>query len=43
VARAATPHADAPYTLDLRRFAIDVPMPEAEPEPERPGPEGGGP
>jgi uncharacterized protein (DUF2126 family)/transglutaminase-like putative cysteine protease len=43
VARAAVPHADAPYTLDLRRFAIDVPMPEPEPEPERPGPEGGGP
>jgi hypothetical protein len=23
-------HPDAPYTLDLRRFAIDHPMPEPE-------------
>ena len=28
VARPAEPHADAPYTLDLRRFAMDHPMPE---------------
>ncbi len=28
--RPAPPHADAPYTLDLRRFAIDHPMPEPE-------------
>jgi uncharacterized protein (DUF2126 family) len=25
----AAPHADAPHTLDLRRFALDRPMPEA--------------
>ncbi len=28
--RPAAAHADAPYTLDLRRFAIDHPMPEPE-------------
>jgi len=28
----ARPHGDAPYTLDLRRFAIDRPMPEPEEE-----------
>jgi uncharacterized protein (DUF2126 family) len=30
--RVTSPHADNPYTLDLRRFAGDVPMPEPEPE-----------
>jgi uncharacterized protein (DUF2126 family) len=29
-ARAVRAHAEAPYTLDLRRFGIDVPMPERE-------------
>jgi uncharacterized protein (DUF2126 family)/transglutaminase-like putative cysteine protease len=29
----AAAHADAPYTLDLRRFAIDHPMPAPRPEP----------
>ena len=33
-ARVAPPHPDGPYTLDLRRFAIDHPMPEPEPEEE---------
>mgnify|MGYP001008670427 CR=1 FL=1 len=28
----ATPHDDAPYTLDLRRLPIDRPMPEPEEE-----------
>jgi uncharacterized protein (DUF2126 family) len=28
IGRPAPPHPDAPYTLDLRRFAIDHPMPE---------------
>jgi uncharacterized protein (DUF2126 family) len=28
----AEPHPDAPYTLDLRRFPIDHPMPEPDPE-----------
>ncbi|MGO8998398.1 MAG: DUF2126 domain-containing protein [Polyangiaceae bacterium] len=32
VARPASAHADAPYTLDLRRFPIDHPMPEPEAE-----------
>jgi uncharacterized protein (DUF2126 family)/transglutaminase-like putative cysteine protease len=31
-AKPASAHADAPYTLDLRRFAIDHPMPDPEPE-----------
>ena len=30
--RPARPHPDAPYTLDLRRFAIDHPMPEPDDE-----------
>jgi uncharacterized protein (DUF2126 family) len=30
IPRPAYAHADAPYTLDLRRFAIDHPMPEPE-------------
>ena len=30
VPRPVTPHPDAPYTLDLRRFAIDRPMPKVE-------------
>ena len=30
LARPASAHADAPYTLDLRRFAIDHPAPEHE-------------
>lgn len=33
-AKPAPPSREAPYTLDLRRFAIDHPMPEPEPEPE---------
>jgi uncharacterized protein (DUF2126 family) len=32
----ATAHDDAPCTLDLRRLALDRPMPEPEPERERP-------
>ncbi len=32
VAVSARPHRDAPYTLDLRRFRIDRPMPEPEEE-----------
>jgi uncharacterized protein (DUF2126 family) len=32
VPRPTSGHGDAPYTLDLRRFAIDHPMPEPEPE-----------
>jgi uncharacterized protein (DUF2126 family)/transglutaminase-like putative cysteine protease len=32
VPRVASAHADAPYTLDLRRFAIDRPMPPPEEE-----------
>jgi uncharacterized protein (DUF2126 family) len=28
----AAPHPDAPYTLDLRRFAVDRPMPQPEPD-----------
>ncbi len=32
VARPARPQGEAPYTLDLRRFPIDRPMPEPEPE-----------
>ena len=32
VPRPAPAHPDAPYTLDLRRFAIDHPMPEPEEE-----------
>ncbi len=32
-ARPVRPHPDAPYTLDLRRFAVDHPLPEP-PEPE---------
>jgi uncharacterized protein (DUF2126 family) len=32
--RRATPHPDTPYTLDLRRFPVDRPMPEPpDPEP----------
>jgi uncharacterized protein (DUF2126 family) len=31
-ARLVAPHPEAPYTLDLRRFAIDHPMPEPEVE-----------
>jgi uncharacterized protein (DUF2126 family) len=37
-ARVAPPHPDAPYTLDLRRFAKGRPMPEPDPE-EDPGAE----
>jgi uncharacterized protein (DUF2126 family) len=33
VPHAAYAHADAPYTLDLRRFAIDHPMPTPEEDP----------
>jgi uncharacterized protein (DUF2126 family) len=33
-AKPASAHPDAPYTLDLRRFAIDHPMPDPEPEAE---------
>ena len=32
VPRPTSAHGDAPYTLDLRRFAIDHPMPEPESE-----------
>jgi uncharacterized protein (DUF2126 family) len=35
VARPASAHHDAPYTLDLRRFGIDHPMPEPEADPVR--------
>ena len=33
VPRVARAHGDAPYTLDLRRFAIDHPMPTPTPPP----------
>jgi uncharacterized protein (DUF2126 family) len=33
--RPVRPHAEAPYTLDLRRFAVDFPMPDPEEEEER--------
>jgi uncharacterized protein (DUF2126 family)/transglutaminase-like putative cysteine protease len=33
-AKPASAHPDAPYSLDLRRFAIDHPMPDPEPEAE---------
>lgn len=31
-AKPASAHPDAPYTLDLRRYAVDHPMPEPDPE-----------
>jgi uncharacterized protein (DUF2126 family) len=34
IARPAPPHDDGPYTLDLRRFAIDHPIPDFEEEDE---------
>jgi uncharacterized protein (DUF2126 family) len=33
IAHAAYAHADAPYTIDLRRFSIDHPMPPPEEDP----------
>jgi uncharacterized protein (DUF2126 family) len=33
-ARSVRSHGDTPYTLDLRRFSIDHPMPDPESDPE---------